>query len=165
MNKNVADALNNIDMVYDDLIVIANDIYGQQLGDVDLLLYGVYENVENLTNEDLRNLIVKLALKGFSFSEIKEKAAFKSELAETLRKEAHAKAYGAAEGTAAAKENQAVLNTSAELLSEEIYTLVSNLFKVKLDEIHRATDAAKTVLMSRVSEAKLISATTSAAEF
>lgn len=165
MNKTVAEALTNIDMVYDDLIDIANDIYNQQLGDIDELFAGVYENVENLTNDDLRNLIVKASLKAFTFSAIKEKSTFKSELAETLRKEAHANAYGAAEGTAAAKENQAILNTNSEILSEEIYDLISNLFKVKLDEIHRVVSAMQTVLTSRVSEAKLINATTSAAEF
>lgn len=155
MNKNVTEALNNIDMVYDDLIVIANDIYNAQVGELDNMITSVYNNIENLTNEDLRQFIMQVSLKSFAFSEIKEKAAFKSELAETLRKEAHANAYGAAEGTAAAKENLAVLSTSSELLSEEIYDLVANLFKVKLDEAHRVVDSAKTVLMSRMQEAKL----------
>ena len=155
MNKNVSEALNNIDMVYDDLIVIANDIYNAQVSELDRMITGVYSNIENLTNEDLRQFIMQVSLKSFAFSEIKEKAAFKSELAETLRKEAHANAYGAAEGTAAAKENLAVLSTSSELLSEEIYDLVANLFKVKLDEAHRVVDSAKTVLMSRMQEAKL----------
>ena len=155
MNKNVTEALNNIDMVYDDLIVIANDIYNAQVGELDNMITSVYNNIENLINEDLRQFIMQVSLKSFAFSEIKEKAAFKSELAETLRKEAHANAYGAAEGTAAAKENLAVLSTSSELLSEEIYDLVANLFKVKLDEAHRVVDSAKTVLMSRMQEAKL----------
>ena len=155
MNKNVTEALNNIDRVYDDFIVIANDIYYAQVGELDNMITSVYNNIENLTNEDLRQFIMQVSLKSFAFSEIKEKAAFKSELAETLRKEAHANAYGAAEGTAAAKENLAVLSTSSELLSEEIYDLVANLFKVKLDEAHRVVDSAKTVLMSRMQEAKL----------
>ena len=165
MTKNVNAALDNIDMVYDDLIVIANDIYNQQLEDIDIMLARVYENPENLSNDDLRNLIMKLSLKAFSFGAVKEKSAFKAVLAETIRKEAHATAYGSAEGTAAAKENQAILNTSAEILSEEIYDLVANLFKVKLDSLHRVVDSCKTILTSRLSEAKLISATTSATEF
>ena len=165
MTKNVNTALDNIDMVYDDLIVIANDIYNQQLGDIDSMLARVCENPENLSNDDLRNLIMKLSLKAFSFGAVKEKSAFKAVLAETIRKEAHATAYGSAEGTAAAKENQAILNTSAEILSEEIYDLVANLFKVKLDELHRCVDAFKTVLTSRLSEAKLVGVTTSTTEF
>lgn len=156
MTKNVNTALDNIDMVYDDLIIIANDIYNQQLEDIDSMLARVYENPENLSNDDLRNLIMKLSLKAFSFGAVKEKSAFKAVLAETIRKEAHATAYGLAEGTAAAKENQAILNTSAEILSEEIYDLVANLFKVKLDSLHRVVDSCKTVLTSRLSEAKLV---------
>ena len=164
MTKNVNAALDNIDMVYNDLIVITNDIYSEQLDDIDSMLAKVYTNPENLSNDDLRNLIMKLSLKAFSFGAVKEKSAFKSELAETIRKEAHATAYGSAEGTAAAKENQAILNTSAEILSEEIYDLVANLFKVKLDELHRVVDSCKTVLTSRLSEAKIIGATTSTTE-
>lgn len=155
MKKNVNEALDNIDAVYDELIIIANDIVDNSLKDIDVVVNGIYENIENLSNEDLRGFIMKVSLKSYSFSGIKEKSAFKSELSETLRKEAHALAFGSAEGTATAKENQAVLNTSSEILAEEIYDLVANMFKVKLDELHRLVDAAKTVLMSRMAEAKL----------
>ena len=34
---------------------------------------------------------------------------------------------------------------------------MSDLFKTSLDEIHRTVDVLKTVLMSRLSEAKLVS--------
>jgi hypothetical protein len=124
---------------------------------IDVVVNGVYENIENLSNEDLRGFIMKVSLKSYSFSGIKEKAAFKSELSETLRKEAHALAFGSAEGTATAKENQAVLNTSSEILAEEIYTLVAGMLKTKLDEIHRVVNTLQTVLMTRMQEAKLTS--------
>lgn len=151
----VQKALDNVDMVYDDLVVIANDIYNGSLQELDNLVASVYDNIENLSNEDLRTLILKISLKAYSFSEIKEKSQFKSTLAETLRKEAYAKAFGAAEGTAGAKDNIATLNVSSEILAEEIYDVVASLFKVKLDELHRVTDSLKTVLTSRLSEAKL----------
>lgn len=155
MKKDVNVALDNIDMVYNDLVIIANDIYTEQLGETELIVSRIYENIENLSNDDLRSNILRLSLKSYGFSEIKEKSAFKATLAETIRKEAHATAYGSAEGTAAAKENQAVLNTSSEILSEEIYDLVANLFKVKLDELHRLVAAMQSVLMSKMQEAKL----------
>ena len=155
MKKNVNEALDNIDAVYDELIVIANDIVNNAIGDMNQMLQSTYNNIENLSNEDIRGLILKVSLRSYNFSEIKDKALFKSELAETLRKEAHAIAFGSAEGTATAKENQAVLNTSSEILAEEVYDLVANMFKTKSDELHRVVDAAKTVLMSRMAEAKL----------
>ena len=155
MKKDVSKALDNIDATYDELIVIANDIIDNVAGDIKIMMQSTYKNIENLTNEDLRGLILKLSLRSFTFSEIKDKSLFKATLAETLRKEAHAIAFGGAEGTATAKENQAILNTSEEILAEEIYDLVANLAKTTLDEIHRVVDSAKTVLMSRLSEAKL----------
>ena len=155
MKKDVSKALDNIDAVYDELIVIANDIVEHAIGDMNQMLQSAYNNIENLSNEDIRGLILKVSLRAYNFSEIKEKSIFKSELAETLRKEAHAIAFGGAEGTATAKENQAILNTSEEILAEEIYDLVASMFKSKIEELHRVTDALKTVLMSRMAEAKL----------
>lgn len=165
MTKNVQEALSNVDMVYSDLVEIANDMLAQATGDIAVVIEPVYENVEKLTNDDLKNIILKLAVRSFSFSEIKEKAAFKANIAETLRKEKYAANFGLAEGSVAAKENLATVQTSAEILAEEIYDLVADLFKVKLDEVHRVIDSLKTVLTSRLAEAKLSSAINSTTEF
>ena len=84
-----------------------------------------------------------------------DKSLFKATLGETLRKEAYAHSFNATEGTVAVRENTSIINTSAELLAEELYTLVANMFKTKTDEIHRVVDSLKSVLMSRMQEAKL----------
>ena len=107
------------------------------------------------SNEAIRDLMLKLSLRSYSFAEIKERSAFKSELAETLRKEAYAKNFNSAEGTVAVRENTAVLNSSSEILANQIYELVADIFKSKLDETHRIVAALTSVLMSRMSEAKL----------
>jgi hypothetical protein len=108
-----------------------------------------------MNNDLLRDYILKLCLKSYSFSDIKEKAAFKAEIAETIRKEAYAKQFNSTEGTVAVRQNNAEIAISAEYLSEEIYQLISALLKTKADEIHRVVDALKTVLMSRLQEAKI----------
>lgn len=155
MNQNVSKALDNIDMTYDELIDIANSICEEITGDLNTMIQVAYDNVENLTNDYIRQLLLKLSLRSYSFSEIKEKSAFKATLGETLRKEAYAKNFNLTEGTVAVRENTSVINTSAEILAEEIYTLVANMFKIKLDELHRVVDTLKSVLMSRMQEAKL----------
>jgi len=155
MKQNVSAALDNIDMTYDELVVVANDIMKEVVGDLDAMMESAYNDVELLSNEAIRQLMLKLSLRSYSFSEIKEKSIFKATLGETLRKEAYATNFNAAEGTVAVRENNAILNTSAEILAEEIYTLVSSLFKTKLDEIHRIVAALQSVLMSRMQEAKL----------
>lgn len=155
MNQNVSKALDNIDMTYDELIDIANSICEEITGDLNTMIQVAYDNVENLTNDYIRQLLLKLSLRSYSFSEIKEKSSFKATLGETLRKEAYAKNFNSTEGTVAVRENTSVINTSAEILAEEIYTLVANMFKIKLDELHRVVDTLKSVLMSRMQEAKL----------
>ena len=69
--------------------------------------------------------------------------------------EAYAREFNAGDGSVASKDNTATLNISNEILAETIYNLVSNLFKIKLDEIHRVVSTLQTVLMSRMAEAKL----------
>ena len=155
MNAQVSKALDNIDMAYDDLIDIANDITNEVIGDVDDMLERAYQNIENLTNDSIRQLLLKLSLRSYSFSEIKDKSMFKATLGETLRKEAYAKTFNASEGTVDVRENTSVINTSSEILAEELYSLVASIFKSKLDEIHRVVDTLKSVLMSRMQEAKL----------
>ena len=155
MSEAVNNALNNVDMVYDELIQIANETVESIVGDISSIIRDVQSDLENMNNDLLRDYILKLCLKSYSFSDIKEKAAFKAEIAETIRKEAYAKQFNSTEGTVAVRQNNAEIAISAEYLSEEIYQLISALLKTKADEIHRVVDALKTVLMSRLQEAKI----------
>lgn len=155
MDEKLQEALDRTDDVYKDLIEIANTIFKTYTGEVNALIKGATDNIDNLTNEDIRLLIVKLSIQSFSFGDVKERAGLKAEVSETLRKEAYAKAFNVSEGSVAVKDNQATIKTSYETSVELIYNSVASLFKTKLDEIHRVVDALKTVLMSRMSEAKL----------
>lgn len=155
MSEKLEAALDNVDDVYVNLIEIADKVVKEYTGDLNALIKEATDNVDNLSNEDIRALIIKLSLKAFSFGDLKEKSGLKAECAETLRKEAYAKSFNSAEGSVAAKENLATVNTSYETMVETIYNTVFSLFKTKLDECHRVVDALKTVLMSRMAEAKL----------
>ena len=155
MKSEVVAALDAVDATYDELIDVANDIAKEVVGDLDDMMASAYNDVEKLSNEAIRDLMLKLSLRSYSFAEIKERSAFKSELSETLRKEAYAKNFNSAEGTVAVRENTAVLNSSSEILANQIYELVADIFKSKLDETHRIVAALTSVLMSRMSEAKL----------
>lgn len=147
-------ALENVEITYQELNTIAKEITGEFFDPIDRLFREI-QNVNELDNDSLRNYMIKLALASYSLSEVKEKSSLKAELAEALRKEAVAKNYVEAEGTASAKENQAVLNSSSEMVSEALFNLVSNLFKTKQDQCHRTIDVMKSILMSRNMEAKL----------
>lgn len=155
MNKSVQEAMNEVEVTYEELINLATDIVDEMTSDLNIIVQSAYDNIENLNNDAIRDLLLRLSLRSFSFSEIKDKAAFKATLAEALRKEAYARELSVAQGTVAAKESAATMAISNEIVVEQIYDLSAALFKTKLDEIHRVVDSLKSVLTSRLSEAKL----------
>lgn len=155
MNKNLDAAISAVEMTYDEVVHLANDIVDELTDPVDAIIELASNNVENMTTDGLRDTLLKLALQTYSFAPIKDKAAFKAVLAETLRKEAYANALSMAEGTVAAKESKATLAISAEIIVEQIYDLAADLLKTKLDECHRVASVLTTVITTRLSEAKL----------
>ena len=155
MRESLEQALNNVELVYNDVKEIADDLIQEYTADISNLINYISDNLENLTNDDLRKLILKLSSKAFNFGDIKEKAGIKAEIAEMLKKEKYAKEFNKAEGSVAVRENTSLLNINEEIVTQSIYDLVADLYKVKLDEIRRMIDSLKTVLMSRLSEAKL----------
>ena len=155
MNANVSKALDNIDITYNDLIEVANDIFKQTTSEIDVIMADAYNDIERLSNDAIRDLMLKLSLKSYTFSEIKEKSAFKATLGEVMRKETYAQNFNQSEGTVAVRENTAIIESGAEILAEEIYGLVASMLKTKLYEIHSVISALQTVLTSRLQEAKL----------
>ena len=150
-------ALDAVDMTYSELIDIVNDTRKSVMEDCDLLIEDVSNNIQDMSNDKIRDTLMRLSLKSYYLASIKDKSAFKANLAETIRKEAYAKAFGNAVGTVAQKDGQALLDTSSQAVAEKIHDLMADLFKSSTDEIHRTIDVLKTVLMSRLSEAKLVS--------
>lgn len=150
----LSEALDNVEMTYQELNQIAKDIVADFFTPIDNIMDELGD-INELSNDDIRNYMIKLSLNAYSLSELKEKSAMKSQIAEALKKEAIAKNYIEAAGTASAKENEATINSSAEMTSAALFALISGLFKSKQDSVHRVVDTLKSVLMSRNMEAKL----------
>lgn len=155
MRGNLDKALTNTETMYSNLVDIANNIVQEYTKDIDPLISQALSNVEKLTNDNIRVLLLKLSLMAYSFSELKDKSALKAQCAEILRKEAYSIKFNEIEGSVASKDSVATIETSDEILSEAVYELVASLFKTKIDTIFRVVDTLKTVLTSRLSEAKL----------
>lgn len=145
-------ALEELEVSYKDIVEMANDIVGEAVSDVDNIINTISES---MTNDDIRNTLLRLSMRAYSLGEFKEKATMKSELAETVRKQKYAIEFNGAEGSVAAKDNTAIISSAESVIVEVLYNLVSSLLKTKLDEAHRCVDTLKTILMSRLSEAKL----------
>ena len=152
--KSLQEALDEVEMTYAELMDIAKDITSEFFQPIDAIIAKL-RDVNVLSNDEIRNYMIQLSLAAYSLGETKEKSALKAEIAEAVRKENFAKNFTLGEGAIAVRENNALIESSAEAVGEALYNLVANLFKTKLDACHRVIDILKAVLMSRNMEAKL----------
>lgn len=150
-------AMGVLNTTYEELSLIADETFNEISKDIVKEINLIRETSISASNDILRRYILNLSVQSFRLSDIKEKATFKSELAESIRKEKYSIKFLESDGTVANKENLANVAISEELVVEKLYEMVSNRTKTLLDECHRVVDALKTVLMTRVNEAKLIS--------
>lgn len=156
MTDKLNTALQNVEMTYSELVEIANGITKPMFDPINAIVSVISSNVNAMPIDAIRDYMLQLQLKAFEISEIKEKAALKAELADALQKEKFAISFNGADGSATVREKLAQLATSEEILTETLYNLVANLFKTKLDQLHRLTAVLTSVLMSRMSEAKFM---------
>ena len=156
VEKKLEEALMNVQTTYGELVEVANGMLSSIVGPVNELVAEVNSKVNAMSVDQIRDFILRLQLKAFEISEIKEKSALKAELAEALQKEKYAVEFNGADGTAAVKSNIATIAASAEVTSEALYNLIANLLKNKVDQLHRLVDALKSILMSRMQEAKFM---------
>ena len=156
MNSKLEAALAAVDTTYFDIIEVVNDTVKPITKGADDLINIINSNINNLSIEQIRDYILQLQLKAFELSEIKEKAAMKAELAEALQKEKYATSFNALEGSAAVKDKLAAVEAAPEVVSEVFYNLIANLFKTKLDQLHRLVAALTSILMSRGQELKFM---------
>ena len=156
MKGKLEEALSNIDMMYSQIVEIANKIIVVYTKETDDLIKQAYDKIERLTNDEIMNLMLKLSMKAYNLADTKERSSLKADCAEALKKEAYAVEFNKTEGSVALRENTAIINTSDEIVSNAIYDLVAGLFKSKLSEIHSVIDTLKSVLLTRMQEAKLV---------
>lgn len=156
MTDKLEQAFNKVETSYSDLIELANNSLSSIIEPTNKLVAEVSSKVNNLTVDQIRDFILRLQLKAFELSEIKEKAVMKAELSNAIQKETLAINFSGADGAVAAKEKVALINTSGEVVSSVLYNLMSNLLKTKVDQLHRLVDALKSILVSRMQETKFI---------
>lgn len=151
----VHDALENVEATYADIVEIANDMLHDITDPIDRIMSEINNSLSTLSVESIRDFIIRLQLRAYEISEIKEKSALKAQCAQALRAEKHAKCFNEADGSAAIKTNIALIKASEEIVVEALYDYIASLLKTKLDQLHRAVDALKSILMSKMQEAKL----------
>lgn len=155
MAKDLNKALEAVEMTYGQIKQIADDMLAAPFEEVNRLYGDVSTYVDSLSVEALRDYLLRLQLAAFGLSELRDRSGAKATCAEAVRKEAYAVSYASQEGTAAAKDSAATLAVAENIVAQCLYDLVAALVKTKLDATHRLIDTMKSILMSRMQEAKL----------
>lgn len=161
MAKDLTIALENVELTYQDVVDIANNMLTPIIKPMDDLVQEIRDNSANMPIEAIRDYIIRLQLRCYELGEPKDKAAMKSNLSEALRKEKYSSALLEAEGTVNIKDTKATLASSEEIIVEALYELVASSLKTKLDGGFRLVDSLKSILMSRMQEAKFMNLGTS----
>ena len=145
----------DIQTIYNSLNIRAKEIVKNYTKQIDDLIKTVSENINNLTNEDIRGIELKLSLMSYDLGELKDKTSIVAEIAEIIQDETEANAWNTAIGNNEQRKNAALLAASKEKFVAKLYKLVANQIKTKLDEAHRVVDTLKSILISRASDRKL----------
>lgn len=155
MAKDLNKALEAVEMTYSQIKQIADDMVSAPFEEVNRLYEEVSLRVDTLSIEALRDYLLKLQLAAFGLSEMRDRSGAKAICAEAVRKEAYAVNYMSQEGTAASKDSATTLAIAENIVAQCLYDLVASLVKTKLDSTHRLIDTMKSILMSRMQEAKM----------
>lgn len=155
MARTFQEAQKEVNDMYKNLKDIADDIIKKNTGQLDNTIKQIENNVENLTDNDLRNYMLKLASLAYALGDKVEHADFKRDCANALLKETNAREFNLAAGPVATKQNVALLNTSQETTVNILYNTVADSMKSKLQLTNRMLDSIKNVLISRSAEAKI----------
>lgn len=156
MNKKLETALDNVDVSYRELVEIADATVKPLVEDADALVEQVRQRINTLSVDQIRDYMLKLQMEAFRLGELKEKSQLKADLAETLMKEKYAITFNSLEGAATVKDKLTQAEISEELIADNLYNLMASMIKTKVDSLHRMVDVLKSILMSRMQEAKLM---------
>lgn len=151
---NVDSAKKEVSDLFNDLSPLVQEIVDKYSKDLDKHIFKI-ANAATLTNDEIRSLMLEISVECYMFGMSKDAALFKHECAETLLKEAQAKAYNTTDGTQVVRSNQALIDTIDKQVVNMLYSAVANLCKTKLDEGHRMVNTLNSILISRNAEAKL----------
>ena len=155
LDETLAEGMDNIQTIYNSLNSQAKEIVKNYTKKIDDLIKQVSDNVNNLSNEDIRNIELQLSLMAYDLGELKDKTCIAAEIAEIIQDETEADAWNTAVGNNEQRKNTAILSSSKEKAVAKLYKLVASQIRTKLDEAHRVVDTLKSILISRASDKKL----------
>lgn len=155
LDSALTQGMDDIQSIYGSLNKQAKQLVAEYTAPVDRIIKQVNDNINNLTNEDIRRIQLQLSLRAYDLGDIKDKTNIAAEIAAIVEDESVADAYNTSTGTSEQRKNTAILASSKEKAVAKLYKLVASQIKTKLDEAHRVVATLQSILISRASDRKL----------
>lgn len=156
MKKELAEALDAIEIDYHTLVEIANEMNKPFFESIDNLMDSIRGAGNNLSIDQLRDYLLKLQLEAYRLSEIKENAQMRADLSEAKEKDKYAVIFNSLDGSAASKDKIAQAAISNEIVASTLNKVCAAQFKTKVDQIHRMVAVLTSILMTRMQETKFM---------
>lgn len=150
----IENAKREVNDLFKDISPMVLEITDRYSKELDSLINKIAD-AKTLTNDELRDYILRLSIESYMFGMSKEASILKQECAETLMKEKVAQEFNLSSGSVAVRNNISTINTTDKQVVNLLYGAVANMMKTKLDEAHRLINALNSILISRNAEAKL----------
>lgn len=148
-------AQNDVRNMYKDLKPIVDDVVVKHSSSIDMIIKKIKDNLNNLTNKEIREYIMQLSIEAYYFAQDKDMSLLMQECSTAILKVKNADEFNAATGTQSSKSNEAIINSQPQMVTNMVYSAISNRMKSKLDETHRVINMLSSILISNNAEAKL----------
>lgn len=144
-----------VDDLYKNIVPIADELVKRSSKEIDAIMSKIKPNIETMTTKDIVSYMLQLQTEAFYFSSRRDHAFLKQACADVLLKEGFAYEYTTLDGTQAARQQQATINTNEQQVVKLLYDAASRLMNTKLDEAHRMINVLNSALIAKNAEAKL----------
>lgn len=151
LNEAIKTQVESDSLVLEQIVNYIVSSYTKELDDyVDKIKAVLDDNTDELTEQDLNQIMIKLCSYMYFVSSKQELLGIKSDIAEALRDERYNTAFMNATGTVASKESQALSAIKEEEVIKIVYERAYKILKNKYNAIDKWIDAIKKILTMRI---------------
>lgn len=149
VNNDILNRVENNSLEIEKIVMDIVCSYTQKLDDYMLKIQNVLESDEELTEDDLNRIMIKLCSYMYFMGTKQELLGIRQSISEAIRDEKYNLAFLESTGTVAAKESQAENIVREEQLVEIIYNRAYKIMKNKYDATDKWIDSIKKILTLR----------------
>lgn len=154
-DKTVENVVNKIDYISRTEIALCDEFVMKNCGKLDKLISNIYQDINNLTDQQVESYILELATQLYYVSSCQEMVGIKEDVCKMFKAKIYNEARREAQGTVADKDAQALLISQNESLALNVYTRAYKTIKAKVESGYEVLNSLKKIMNRRLAEIEL----------